>query len=290
VNGPTASQLLPVTNNINPLELFTGNLNLKPEYIHNAALNYMLFDQFSFTSLFLHLNLGYTKDKINYSKTVNDDFSQSLTLVNVPNDYTASLGADFSTPIRPVSLNFHVGLDENYNRGINYVNESENIINSFTHQLSLSFDNRKKEKIDVSFGGEVSLSNAIYSVESNEGNHYFNWSYFTEIHYTPTQHWTFSFNADVDHYGAQGYDLNTIVPLLQAEVVRYILKSNRGVISLKGFDLLNKNSGVTQTGEYNYLQRVESNTIGRYFMLSFKYRLNKFDGGGDKVDIKVNGR
>jgi hypothetical protein len=127
-------------------------------------------------------------------------------------------------------------------------------------------------------------------VESNASNHYFNWSYFTEIHYTPTEKWRFSFNADVNHYGAEGYDLYTIVPRLQAEVVRYILKSNRGVISLKGFDLLNKNSGITQTGEYNYLQRVESNTIGRYFMLSFKYRLNKFDNGNRGVDIKVNGR
>ena len=80
------------------------------------------------------------------------------------------------------------------------------------------------------------------------------------------------------------------MPLLQAEVVRYILKSNRGVISLKGYDLLNKNSGITQTGEYNYLQRTESNTIGRYFLLLFKYRLNKFDNGSGGVKVEVNGR
>src|SRR4029077_2560007 len=98
VNVPTASQLLPATNNINPLELFTGNRNLKPEFSHNASFNYILFDQFSFTSLFTHLNLGYTRDKINYSRTINTDFSQHLTLVNVPDDYTASLGVDFSTP------------------------------------------------------------------------------------------------------------------------------------------------------------------------------------------------
>jgi len=290
VNAPQASQLLPSTNYADPLHLFTGNRNLKPEYNHNLQFNYVLFDQFSFTSLFTHLRLGYTKDKINYSKTINPDLSESLTLVNVPNDYTASLGADFSTPIRPVRLNFNVGLNEDYNRGINYVNADENIINSFTHQLNVSFDNRKKDKIDLSFGGKIELSNAIYSVESSQSNHYFNWSYFTEIHYTPEQHWRFSFNADVNHYGVQGFNQNTIVPLLKAEVVHYILKSNRGVISLEGYDLLNKNSGITQTGEYNYLQRTESNTIGRYFLLSFKYRLNKFDNGNGGVDVKVNGR
>lgn len=290
VNAPQASQLLPVTNYINPLSLFSGNRNLKPEYSHALQFNYILFDQFSFTSLFTHLRLGYTKERINYSKTINSDLSESLTLVNVPDDYTASLGADFSTPLRPVHLNFNVGLEEDYNRGINYVNAQENIINSFTHQVRVSFDNRKKDKLDLSFGGRFELSNAMYSVESGTGNHYFNRSYFTEVHYTPEQHWRFSFNADVNHYGVQGFGLNTIVPLLQAEVVRYILRSNRGVISLKGYDLLNKNSGITQTGEYNYLQRRESNTIGRYFMLSFKYRINKFDTGNGGVDLKVNGR
>src|SRR4029077_13692348 len=58
VNAPTAGQLLPVTNYVDPLNLFAGNRDLKPEYRHNLYLNYILFDQFSFTSLFTHLNLG----------------------------------------------------------------------------------------------------------------------------------------------------------------------------------------------------------------------------------------
>ncbi|HUM45465.1 MAG TPA: TonB-dependent receptor, partial [Chitinophagales bacterium] len=290
VNAPNANQLLPVTNSINPLELFTGNRDLQPEYAHNVSLHWMLFDQFSFTSLFTNLNAGYTKDKINYSKTINSDLTQSLTLVNVSADYRASAGIDFSTPVRFIGLNLHAGVEENYNRGINYVNQVANTINAFTHQFSLSFDNRKKEKIEIDFGGQVELSNATYSVQSEMNNRYFNWSYFLEMHYTPSQYWRFSFNADVNHYGFVDFDGTTYIPLLQAEVVRYILKSNRGVISLKGFDLLNKNSGVTQTSAFNYLQEQQSNTIGRYVMLSFKYRLNKFDTGNSGVDIKVNGR
>lgn len=290
VNAPSASQLLPVANAVNPLEVFTGNINLKPEYSHRLGFHYSWFDQFSFTSLFTGFNLSYTKDKINFSKTIHDDLSQSLTLVNVPDDYTAGFNVEFSTPIRPVHLNFRVGFHEDFNKGINYVNGDENHISSFTHSLNVSFDNRKKDKFDITFGGNIALTHAAYSIDDGSDSRYFDWSYFTEIHYTPAKQWHFSFNADVNHYGAEGYDLNTIVPLLQAEVMRYFLKSNRAAISFKGFDLLNKNSGITQTSEYNYLQRTESNTIGRYFMLSFKYRLNKFSGGGDTVDIKVNGK
>jgi hypothetical protein len=290
VNAPNANQLLPVTNNINPLELFTGNLQLKPEYAHNATFHWMIFDQFSFTSLFTNLNLGYTKDKINFATSINNDLSQSLTLVNVPNDYTASLGLEFSTPLRPVGLNIHVGFDEQFNRGINYVNATSNTIHTFNHQLRLSFDNRKKEKLEIDFGGLLSLTNATYSVQTEMNNRYFNWSYFMEMHYSPFKSWSFSFNADLNHYGGKTFDITTYIPLLQLEIMRYLFKSNRGVLALKGFDLLNRNSGITQTSEFNYLQQQQSNTIGRYVMLSFKYRLNKFDQGNGGVDIKLNGR
>jgi len=73
-------------------------------------------------------------------------------------------------------------------------------------------------------------------------------------------------------------------------VVRYFLKANRGVITLSSFDLLNKNSGIERISELNYLQQTQSNIIGRYFMLSFKYRINKFDAGNGGIDLKVNGR
>ena len=38
----------------------------------------------------------------------------------------------------------------------------------------------------------------------------------------------------------------------------------------------------------NYLMERTSNVLGRYFMLTFKYRLNKFDKytGGMKIDVR----
>ena len=47
---PSLEQLQPVVDNSDPLNTYTGNPGLRPEYAHNLGLNYMLFDQFSFTS------------------------------------------------------------------------------------------------------------------------------------------------------------------------------------------------------------------------------------------------
>ncbi len=287
--APTAIQLLPVKDYINPLSVYQGNLDLRPEYQHAIYLNYMLFDQFSFTSLFTHLNFSYTRDKINYAKTIAADLSQTLTLVNTPADYTGSAGFDFSTPIRPVKLNFRFSFDEQYDRGINYINAEENTIDAFTHSASISFDNRKKDKIDFRIGASLDYTIATYSIATAQNSRYVTNTGFLELEYTPSTLWRFSFNADVNRYAIIGLDNETIVPLLQAEISRYILKSNRGTISLSGYDLLNKNTGVVQTSAYNYLQTTASNTIGRYVLLRFKYRINKADQENG-VQVEINGK
>jgi hypothetical protein len=48
----------------------------------------------------------------------------------------------------------------------------------------------------------------------------------------------------------------------------------------------NRNQNVQRISELNYLRETRSNTMGRYVMLTFKYRLNKMAReGGIKVDM-----
>ena len=289
VISPTANQLLPVVNNINPLQLYKGNNYLKPEYKHDFRINWIFFDQFSFTSIFASLNANYTSDKINWSRTIMPNLSQMLSLVNVDDDYRIGGNFDFSTPIRKVGLNFTAKLHENWNRGINLVNGEQNINTNFTHSLSLSFDNRKKEKWDVSVGGMFQISDAKYSVQRSLNKTYYNLLGFTDVVYTPNENWYFSLTADINRYDANSFDKSISVPLLKAEITRYFLKNKRGVITLEVFDMLDKNTGIERISEMNYLLERQSNTIGRYVMLTFKYRLNKFDNKSG-IDIKMNKR
>ncbi len=289
INSPTANQLLPVVNNINPLQLFKGNRHLKPEYSHNLRLNWILFDQFSFTSIFASLNANYTVDKINWSRTIMPNLSQMLSLINVSDDYRMSANIEFSTPVRKLGLNFNANINEDWNQGINLVNSDQNINTNFSHSLTLSFDNRKKEKWDVSVGGTFRISDAKYSIQSSLNKTYYNLLGFTDVVYTPNENWYFSLTADINRYDASSFDKAISIPLLKAEITRYFLKSKRGVITVEVFDLLDKNTGIERISDMNYLRERQSNTIGRYVMLTFKYRLNKFDNKSG-IDIKMNKR
>ena len=289
LNTPDAGQLLPLPNTLNPLERSYGNRGLRPEYIHQGHMNWVLFDQFSFTSLFVGIRGTYTKDKINWSREVDDQLNQVLTLMNVRDDFRAGADIDFSTPIRKLGVNIHVSPSETWNRGINFVNGTENTNTNFVHGLTLSFDNRKKEKWDVSVGGTVQYTTARYSLQEALNNDYFNLTGFTELSYQPDDRWHFSASADLTRYESKSFREKVDIPLIRAAASLYFLKAKRGVLILDAFDLLNKNTGISRSSEMNYLREKQSNVIGRYVMLTFKYRLNRFDDEPG-IDVKVNRR
>jgi len=286
VNTPTVNQLLPVVNGLNPLNIYYGNASLRPEFMHSAMLHWLVFDQFSFTSFMLSLSGAYTRDKINWSTHVSDDLVQVSTLTNVDWDYSSSLNIDFSTPIRKLGIKINLDAEESWNRGLSLVNEVSNMYNTLNQRYSLSADNRKKKRWDVESGLGINLTQTWYNIHSSLNNRYFDFSWFADIRYTPSERWHFEITADVSSYSDLGSEGAVRVPLLRAKLSHSFLAHNRGVLTLSAFDLLDRNQNVQRLSELNYLRETRSNTMGRYFMLSFKYRLNKMAReGGIQVDF-----
>ncbi len=289
-NLPSAGQLLPISNTLNPIIISKGNRNLKPEYSHNLFLTWLYFDRFSSTSIFANANASYTTDKINLKRTIYEDLSQEINLINVDEDYRANANFDFSTPIRKLGLNFKISLKESWNRGKTYVNDIENINTNFSHAISINLDNRKKEKWDFLVGGKLQLTDSKYSIQEDLNKSYLNLSGFMDLSYTPNDKWYFSFSADITRYDKQSFGDVVSIPLLRSEISHYFLKNKRGVISIETFDLLDKNKGLERISSMNYLLEKRSNIMGRYVLLTFKYRLNKFDKKSNGITISVDKR
>ncbi|MBU2650617.1 MAG: outer membrane beta-barrel protein [Bacteroidetes bacterium] len=278
VNTPGIRQLLPVANTSNPLYLMAGNRYLKPEYSHNVAGQWFLYDAFTFTTLFVTLSGAYTQDKISYSRNIDSRLGQSTTLINVPDDYSASLRSDFSRPVRKLGINLNLGIRESWNKSYSMVNGARNSNINWNHSIRFSVDNRKKEKIDISAGTEFDLTNARYRGDENLNNDYFNLVYFGEVQYYPHPRWNFMVNAEVSNYNAESFGDAVSIPLLRAEISYYFLEDKRAILKLEAYDLLNRNTGISRVSEQNYLRESRYTMMGRYVMLSLTYRLNRFGG------------
>jgi len=275
VNMPSVNQLLPVVNIINPLSLYQGNSNLIPEYKHNLYFSYSIFDQFSFTSLFVRMGSGYTKDKISISQTINEDYTQMLTPVNVPYYYNIYSNIYFSTPIRSLGMKLNIKSNESWNRGISIINSLDNISTNFTHSIKLSIENRQKEKWNLNVGGSVSLTNSKLSIDESLNNNFFNTTYFLQLGFTPSENWSFETDGNIVNYNSKTFGESFTIPLLNAGISYYFLKGNKASITIHGSDLLDKSKSITQRATANYLMQTESNILGRRVMLIFKLRFGK---------------
>ncbi|MBK7029430.1 MAG: outer membrane beta-barrel protein [Bacteroidales bacterium] len=288
LSEPTLEFLLPVVDNSNPQSLFYGNRKLRPETRHEIFANWLLFDQFSQTSVFARVGGTYIVDKIGFSRWISDSLVQRIYLLNTDNERELNGNIDFTTPLKIIGMNLHLGLNGRWTSGLSFVNDEENKTNSFSRSVLLSLDNRKKEKWDLDIGAEISFTDAKYSLQSGLNNKYITLNYFAEFNYNPNDSWHFGMNADVINYSSGSYQKSVSIPLLGAEMSYSFLRNHRGILQLESNDLLNENKGLQRTSEMNYLREIRSNIIGRYVLLSFKYRLNKAAKarGGLEIEMK----
>jgi hypothetical protein len=170
------------------------------------------------------------------------------------------------------------------------INNSGNINTSFSHKISLTLDNSKKDKWDIETGAALTITDSRYSVQKSMNNVYQDISWFSQVSFTPGVHFNFRASADITSYSAKTFNESQLIPLLGAEFNYYFLKNQRGVMTLGGVDLLNRNKGIERISELNNLLERRSDIIGRYVMLSFKYRLNKMGDTSGGLNVKIRNR
>jgi hypothetical protein len=284
---PSPEQLQPLVDNSDPLNQYVGNPNLQPEYAHELSANFMRFDQFTFTSFFANIQAEYVKDRISNASSVDSLFRRTVRPVNVKNDRTLRGFVDFSTPLRPLKTTVRLGLNSSWNRGILFVNDLENNTDRLTNSLDLSFSNRKKEKFEATIGARLSHNRTTYSDAEALNQTYLNRRYYAEATVYPNTKWEFGSKFRYSVYSDVNFGSEQVVPLWEASISRYLLKNNRGKLTLSAFDILDKNLSVRRNSELNYLEEQRISSLRRYVMLTFAYSIQGFGKvGGITIDVR----
>jgi hypothetical protein len=205
--------------------------------------------------------------------------------INSPHYYYSELSLDFSTPIRKLGTNIHIEASGDITRSMVSLNNQLSYSNTYKQTYTLSFDNRKKEIIDAEIGGNIELTDTKNNT-LNGSNSFMNLAYFGSLSYNPSEHWSISIKGNVSNYTSQNFGGSIQVPMVQGSASYYFGASNRYALTMYAFDILDRNTGVSRTSELNFLSQSTTNIIGQYFMLSFKYRINKSGDAPDGMRMK----
>lgn len=276
VREPSLEQLQPIVDNTDPLNIYVGNPNLRPEYSHSGNIHFMNFSRFNFTNFFGVVRATYTRNKITNAKVVDSLFRQTTTPINVDKDLNLTTFVNYGAPIKPLKAKIRLEGNLTYNRSILFVNTLENNVNRIMGSLGLTLENRNKEKIDMAVGARYSPTLTRYDISVEQNQDFLNQNYYADVSVNLGEKWLFTTNFDYTLYAGDAFSEDASIALWKASVTRYFFKNRRGQLRLTAFDILNQNQGINRTSTFNYVEETRVTTLSRFLMMTFTYNLSAF--------------
>lgn len=285
---PTVSQLQPVPDISNPLNVKLGNPDLKQEYNHRLNVNYTGMNPFRNKSFFWFSSYSFTNNRIvNYD--VVDSFGRKTTKpVNVDGVYNLNNDISVGWPLRFIkgTLNFNTGVG--YSKTIQFINTIRNNIYNISVDPGIEITRSFKNKFDLTLNGGFTYNKAKYSLQSSLNNEYFTQDYGVDVGWQLPGNFYFStdFRYTISSQRSAGF--NAKVPLWNASFSKLFLKYNRGELKLNVYDLLNENQAIVRNTNSNYIEDQNNRVLKRFFLLGFTYSLNKMSanaGGPGRGNI-----
>ena len=314
---PSTSQLMPVPDNSDPLNISLGNPYLEPYFNHNIRARFGYTNKKTFTSVNANIRgtivenaltnaQWYDKAGVQYSIPVNGPATASLNarlFINSP--FGKSGFSIFSMTFfnygQSVSYigtnNFRDTKADQYYDSANAVFDYENFHKDFpslddTEMFSsnktntLGFTQRlrftyRNDFVEVNAGGRTRMNKSWYTLNKELKPTWNN-------QVDGSMNWTIpggiNLIAEVNYNWYNGYTTpQEDEIILNAEITKLLFKK-KFTLSLKAYDILGQSKNLSVTDASNYHLETRNNTLGRYIILSLTYRFGNFNnaGGGQR--------
>ncbi|MEO5682832.1 MAG: outer membrane beta-barrel family protein [Chitinophagaceae bacterium] len=275
---PAVTQLQPLTDNTDPLNIKMGNPDLKQEYYQRLQGEYISFDPYRHTSFFAGLSASLIANKIVNADQLGAQGQRVTQPVNVNGAYAVNLNSSWGFPVKKIKSKLNLNSAITKSRNIGFVNNVKNNIHAWNASQELVWNYNYKELLDLSAGAEVIYNDVRYSLQNQQNLQYWNQHYTAEINiYLPKG---FSFSSDIDYTTrsglTQGYNLNAV--LWNAGVAKQVFNNKKGELRLQVYDILNQNIGISRNSSQNYIEDLSYNVLKRFWQLSFTYNISRFAG------------
>ena len=281
-NAPSITQLQDVQDVSNPLNIRTGNPNLKQEFTNTFNFSYNTFNLTNF--MYFNTNISST---VNSNKIVNsiDSMGQGILLtkpVNLNGAFNISFSGTIGIPLKKVAtgkrspMNLNLTTSLRYNRDVSmlYKLVSYNYTRSANQRINFNYN--VQDKFDIGANANFSYNDASYSVQPNLNYKYFSHSYSLDVTYIIFSR--LSLTSDFDYLintgRATGY--NQAIPLWNANISWLLFPKKNGELKAGVADILNQNRSISRNIGSNYIQDTHTQVLQRFFMVSFLYNFNRF--------------
>ena len=307
---PSTSQLLPVPDNSNPLNISLGNPNLNPYFNHSIRSMFRYTNKMTFTSVNASVGGGLTENAITNAQWYDPSGVQYSIPVNGPATGNVNGRVMVNSPFGKSGFSIFSMTNARYNRSTSYIGtgaldsskyyDAENASFDYTlfnqdfpdlgesdlfienNTQTLSFTQRlrftyRNDFVEFTLGGRTRMNKSWYTMENSQLNA--TWNNQADF----SMNWTIpcglNLIADLDYNWYNGYTTPQEDEfVLNAEITQQIFKK-KATLAVKAYDILGQSKNLSVSDSANYHMETRNNTLGRYIIVSLTYRFGTFGGG-----------
>ncbi len=306
---PSTSQLMPVPDNTNPLNISLGNPYLQPYFNHNIRSNYRYTNRQSFTSINASINGGIVQDGIVNAQWYDNGTQYSIP-VNGPGSGNVNGRVMVNSPIGKSNFSIMSMTNARYNQSTSYIGtgslDSERYYDAENAEFNYELFNKdfpdlgdteafaenknktmgimqmlrftyRNDVVELIAGGRTNMSKSWLTM--NSVNQKATWSNNVSFE----MNWTLPFGmnliSDINYNWYNGYTTQQKPEYIWNAEITQLLFNNTCTLALRAYDILNQAKNLSVTDASNYHQEVRNNTLGRYIVVSFTWRFGTFGGG-----------
>lgn len=306
---PSTSQLMPVPDNTDPLNVSFGNPSLKPYFSHSVRGEFRRTNKNTFSTISLNFNAGLVQDPIVNATWYGLNGAQYSMPTNGHDRSNASVRLMFNSPIAKSNFSVSNNLNFSYSNSSNYIGSqfdmtgyydpetgvmdydkfnaafpdlddakefTLNKINTYglTERLRFTYRN---DFVEANLGAQTRMNKSKYTISTATNTT--TWNNRIEASMTWTLPAGFGLKSDMDYDWYRGYTTQQDDKLvINAELTKLAFKDNV-TFALRAYDILGESKNLSVSDASNYHLESINNTLGRYIIFSVTFRFGNFGKG-----------
>ena len=283
---PSMTDMLPITDDTDPLNITVGNPGLKPSFTNNFRLNYNNYIQEHMRTVMAFVRYTNTRNSVSNSVTYDPATGGRTTRPeNINGNWDISGAVMLNTSLDSIGTwNLNTFSNISYVNYASFVNLDKAAESTKTYTRSATFMERlgfgyRSTILEAELNGTLNYTNTRNKLQPNANLDTWQFTYGTDI--TVNAPWGMSFTTGAHMQSRRGYSdssMNTNEFVWNAQISQGLLRGKPLTLSLQFYDLLHQMSSFSRTISATQRTDTYSNSINSYMMLHAIYRFNAFGG------------
>ena len=294
---PSMTDLLPITDDTDPLNVKLGNPGLKPEFTNTLRIFYNTFNTEKQRGVMTHFSFQNVMNDISNRRTYDETTGGYRTMPeNINGNWNLFGMLGTNTALRNKKFTINTFTMARYNNIVSYISSRETLSDTDknkTRQLVMSERLRGTYRNDwweLSLNGSLTYNHSRNSFQEQNNMDTYQFSYGASTNFRLP--WNMSVSTDISQNSRRGYtdnSMNRDELIWNAQISQDFLKGNAATVSVQFYDILRRQSNISRTISAAMRQDTEYNAIYSYCMVHFIYRLNLFGGKGGRAPMGPGG-